>query len=149
MPVAILIPALWTDRSQTISNQQDSIWDITLNGTCLHYYESLLGADRAPRILGLSAGVQNGKQWETTRSHFDPFFSHGAAMNFRSFFSEEIRKWLKELRTSHNVSPGDTDHFDADALDACRILPFKLIAYSCYGRELVTEEVCLDNPKGL
>ena len=86
-------------------------------------------------ILGLSAGVQNGHRWRTTRGHFDPSFSHSTSLSFRSIFSAELRQWLADLQ------PAGVNTFQIDALNACRVLPFKLIAYACYGSKMLSNEV--------
>ncbi|MCJ1381495.1 hypothetical protein MMC17_004606 [Xylographa soralifera] len=93
------------------------------------------------RILGSSAGVQNGEQWNTTRRHFDPSFSHASAMDFRTIFSEEVKKWLENLSNAQAASLSSFGEFDIDAVEACKVLPFKLVAYACYGNALLADSV--------
>lgn len=85
------------------------------------------------RILGQSAGVQSGEQWRITRAHFDPSFSHLAATGFQQKFSEEISKWLEGLSNDVHVVEKSANGFSIDAVQACHVLPFKLVAYACYG----------------
>jgi cytochrome P450 len=85
------------------------------------------------RILGQSAGVQSGERWRATRAHFDPSFSHLAATGFQQKFSDEILRWLENLSNDFHVVSKTAESFSIDAVQACHVLPFKLVAYACYG----------------
>jgi len=88
------------------------------------------------RLLGNSAGVQNGERWRLTRAHFDPSFSHMSATHLRPRFLQEIGRWLQELPGQAYATEQGSGHFAVDAVTACRVLPFKLIACACYGELL-------------
>lgn len=90
------------------------------------------------RILGQCIGAQSGPKWRTTRFHFDPHFAYSAAFQFRGVFAVEITKWLQDLRDSSQVVEKSSSSFSIDAAEACRVLPFKLIACACFG-ELLTD----------
>ncbi|KAK7428408.1 hypothetical protein QQZ08_005027 [Neonectria magnoliae] len=88
------------------------------------------------RLLGDCVGVQNGRKWKSIRRVFEPHFSHQRAVGAMSGFEFEITKWRKDLTKNSN----DEDGFTVDAVTACRIMPFKLIAISLFGVEVMSDD---------
>ncbi|KAF7562114.1 hypothetical protein G7046_g2023 [Stylonectria norvegica] len=88
------------------------------------------------RLIGECVGVQNGQKWKTIRKVFEPQFSHRCAAGVMPVFEKEISRW----RESSEKKTHGAGKFTVDAVSACRILPFKLIAIALFGREVMTDE---------
>ena len=67
------------------------------------------------------------------RIHFDPGFSHLASMNLIPTFTSEITNWVVNYLPSNSNTAGK---FIRQATQACRYLPFRLIALTIYGDAL-------------
>ncbi|KAI9849203.1 MAG: hypothetical protein M1838_000223 [Thelocarpon superellum] len=91
------------------------------------------------RVLGNCVGVQGGAKWNSMRALFNPEFSHLAAKNMIPLFTQEFSKWAAELSQDGTVVSKGEEKFVIDAAGACRILPFRLIARTCYGNMLTDE----------
>ncbi|KAK8093323.1 cytochrome P450, partial [Apiospora hydei] len=87
------------------------------------------------RVMGQCAGVVNDDLWRSIRTVFDPHFSHQCAKAFLDPMRRELSRWRDQLP----AVPGRAD-FVVEALEACRILPFKIIALSLY-RDVLTDEM--------
>jgi len=92
------------------------------------------------RVMGQCAGAVNGELWRSIRAVFDPHFSHQCAKAFLEPMRAELSRWRGQLP----AVPGRPD-FVVEALEACRILPFKIIALSLY-RDVLTDEVREPSP---
>lgn len=73
------------------------------------------------------------------RAHFDPGFSRLASMDMVPKFAAEIRHWVADLPKCSSCNSHAANTFFRNATQACRYLPFRLIALTAYGEALNDE----------
>lgn len=91
------------------------------------------------QLLGNSVGVQGGQKWAMMRAHFNPGFSRLASMDMVPTFAAEISHWVADLPKCSSCNSHAANTFFRNAAQACRYLPFRLIALTAYGEALNDE----------
>ncbi|KAL2004518.1 hypothetical protein VTN00DRAFT_3403 [Thermoascus crustaceus] len=92
------------------------------------------------RSLGQCVGVQNGERWHKTRRHLEAHFSAPECASMILDFQSALDDWAEKLPADFAANSTTSDGFFVDSVEACRQLPFRMIALSLYG-DMLTEEI--------